>query len=56
MKTREIVYIVMDLLKNSSEDAYFTEDHILFLLKHHRALILKKEAERKAFIENIFNT
>lgn len=41
MKAKEIVYMVMDLLKNASEDAYFTEDHILFLLKHHRSLILK---------------
>ena len=43
MKTKEMVYIVMDLLKNVSDDAYFTEDHVLFLLNHHRALILKKE-------------
>lgn len=55
MKTKEIVYMIMDLLKNASEDSYFTEDHVLFLIKHHRSLLLKQEEERKKYLDNTFN-
>lgn len=45
----------MDLLKNTSDDSYFTEDHVLFLLKYHRSLLLKQEQERQKWIDNTFN-
>lgn len=40
---REIVYMCLDELQLSSDDATFTEDHIIFLASKYRALLLKKE-------------
>lgn len=40
---REIVYMCMDLLKESSGDSYYTEEHILFLVKKMRAMLLEKK-------------
>ena len=38
MKASELVYMILDLAKaNTSDDAYYTEDHILFLCKKFRA-------------------
>ena len=43
MKTwREIVYIILDLLKQSSDDSYYTQEHVLFLASKMRAAILKQ--------------
>ena len=43
MKTwREIVYIILDLLKQSSDDSYYTEEHVLFLASKMRSAILKQ--------------
>lgn len=39
---REIIYMVLDELKVSSDDAYFTEDHIIYLCDKIRALVLKQ--------------
>lgn len=39
---RELVYMVLDELKLYSDDANFTEDHIIFLLTKYRAFILKQ--------------
>lgn len=39
---REIVYMCLDELKLNFDDAYFTEDHIIFLADKYRALLLKK--------------
>lgn len=39
----EIIYSVLDLLKLSSDDAYYTEEHILFLAKKMRALLLERK-------------
>ena len=39
-KYKELVYMVQDLLKNSSNDGYYTEDHIIFLLDKARAVLL----------------
>jgi len=39
----EIVYMVLDLLKQHSDDAYYTEEHILFLAKKMRALLLERK-------------
>lgn len=48
MSVREIIYMVLDLAKAfTSDDSFFTEDHVLFLLKKYRSFLLKKERERK---------
>lgn len=48
MKTYgQLVYMCMDLLKNKSDDAFFTEDHCIFLLNRFRILLLKQEYENK---------
>ena len=39
---RELVYLCLDELKLYSDDAVFTEDHIIFLLNKYRAFILKQ--------------
>ena len=39
----EIVYSVLDLMKMSSDDAYYTEEHIIFLAKKMRALLLERK-------------
>ena len=47
MKVKEIVYMVMDLVKGISDDFIFTEDHIVFLCKKYRAFLIKKEQEKE---------
>jgi len=38
---KEIVYLALEELKLTSDDSYYTEDHILFLLNKYRAFLLK---------------
>lgn len=40
---REIVYMVLDELKEHSDDAYYTEDHIVYLVNNIRAALLEKK-------------
>jgi hypothetical protein len=42
MTYKEIIYSVLDLLKVASDDAYFTEEHVLFLASKIRSAILKQ--------------
>lgn len=42
MTYREVVYSILDLLKQSSDDSYYTEEHALFLASKMRAAILKQ--------------
>ena len=42
MTYREATYAILDLLKQSSDDAYYTEEHVLFLASKMRAAILKQ--------------
>lgn len=42
MTYREVVYAILDLLKQSSDDSYYTEEHVLFLASKIRAAILKQ--------------
>ena len=42
MTYRELVYLCLDELKLYSDDAVFTEDHVIFLLNKYRAFILKQ--------------
>ncbi len=39
---REIVYLILDELKLSSDDSYFTEDHIIYLVNNYRTFLLKQ--------------
>lgn len=39
---KELIYLVLDELKLTSDDAGFTEDHVMFLLDKYRAFILKQ--------------
>lgn len=40
---REIVYMVLDILKEVSDDSYYTEEHVLFLASKYRALIIERK-------------
>lgn len=55
---REIVYMCLDELKQISYDAYFTQDHIIFLADKYRALLLKKNYTdvKKAVPESNYQT
>lgn len=47
MKTSEIVYMILDLAKAAtSDDSFFTEDHVVFLCKKYRAFLIKKEQDK----------
>lgn len=46
MTYRELVYMCLDEIKASSDDAYVTEDHILFLISKYRAFLLKQKYEK----------
>jgi hypothetical protein len=47
MTLRELVYITLDELKIASDDSFFNENHVRFLLNKWRAKILKQEHESK---------
>lgn len=39
---REIIYMILDEMKISTDDSYFTEDHIMYIINKYRVLILKQ--------------
>lgn len=39
---KELIYMALDELKLSSDDAQFTEDHVMFLLNKYRTFLLKQ--------------
>ena len=48
MKVSEIVYSILDLAKAAtSDDSFFTEEHVIFLAKKYRAFLIKKEQEKQ---------
>lgn len=55
---REIVYMCLDELKFISDDAYYTQDHIIFLADKYRAFLLKKNYTdvKKAIPESDYQT
>ena len=55
---REAVYLVLDELKLSSDDAYYTEEHVLALLGKYRGMILKQQYKdiKKEIPESNFQT
>ena len=40
---KEIIYMVLDLLKENSDDSFYTEEHVLFLASKMRALLLERK-------------
>ena len=42
---KELVYMISDELKLSSDDAIFTNDHILFLSDKYRCVLLRQKYE-----------
>lgn len=40
---REMAYMVLDLLKARSDDAYYTEEHALFIVSKMRAMLIEKK-------------
>lgn len=51
---REIVYMALDLLKERGDDAYYTEEHMVFLASHFRTYLLERKyrkSRNKAFQE-----
>lgn len=48
MLVKEIVYMVLDLAKAAtSDDSFFTEEHVIFLLKKYRSFLIKKEEDKQ---------
>lgn len=48
MTVGEITYMCLDLAKAAtSDDSYLTEEHVIFLLKKFRSLLVKKEQEKE---------
>lgn len=48
MLVKEIIYMVLDLAKAAtSDDSFFTEEHVLFLLKKYRSFLIKKEQDKE---------
>ena len=47
MLVKEIVYMCLDLLKQNSDDAFYTEEHLIFLLQKYRAFLIKKEQDKE---------
>lgn len=53
-KFKEIVYMVLDLLKEAGDDSFYTEEHVLFLATKFRSLLLErkyKQSRNSAYAE-----
>ena len=46
---RELIYMTNDLVKNLSDDAVYTEEHIAFLLNKYRMHLLRQKYEKSLF-------
>lgn len=48
MLVKEITYMCLDLAKaRTSDDSFFAEEHVIFLLKKYRSFLIKKEQEKE---------
>ena len=48
MKVSELVYAILDLAKAAtSDDSFFTEEHVIFLCKKYRSFLIKKEQDKE---------
>ena len=53
MKVKEIIYIILDRIKGTSDDFSYTEEHILFLINKYRSYMLKqtyKDVKKERYI------
>ena len=54
MKVSEIVYAILDLAKAAtSDDSFFTEDHVIFLAKKYRSFLIKKERDKEKAAQDV---
>lgn len=53
MLVKELVYMILDELKISSDDAFFTEEHAVFLCKKYRSFLIKKEQDREKASQDV---
>lgn len=55
---RELVFLVLDELKLSADDSYYTEEHVIFMLSKYRGLLLKQQYKdvKKEIPESNFQT
>jgi len=53
MLVKELVYSILDFLKASSDDSFWTEEHIIFLCKKYRSFLIKKEQEKEKGSQDI---
>lgn len=48
MLVKELVYMCLDLAKAAtSDDAFWTEEHVIFLCKKYRSFLIKKEKDKE---------
>ena len=47
MLVKELIYMVLDMLKGFSDDYVYTEDHVLSLCKKYRSFLIKKEQDKE---------
>ena len=54
---RELIYMVLDKVKESTDDAYFKEEHVAFLMDKYRPFILKQRYAdvRKSISQNNYS-
>lgn len=56
MTVKELVYIILDLAKAAtSDDSFYTEEHVIFLCKKYRSFLLNKEKEKNKGISDSFS-
>lgn len=53
MKVSELCYMVLDLLKVTSDDSFYVEGHVIFLLKKYRSFLIKKEQDKEKSSQDI---
>lgn len=54
MLVKELIYSILDLSKAvTSDDSYYTEEHVLFLCKKYRSFLIKKEQEKERDSTNV---
>lgn len=55
---REVTFMILDKLKSNTDDRYFEEDHIVFLINEYRAFLLKQRYSdiKKQIAESNYQT
>lgn len=52
-KISEVIYMILDELKMTSDDSFFNERHIAFLIANYRALFIKREYLAKKILDDL---